>query len=244
MQVLGASRQEKLYKLVVFVPEGHQDEVRMAISAAGAGWIGNYSHCTFQTAGIGTFLPLSGASPFIGQTGQLEKAAEYRLETIVPESVLNQVLRALLQTHPYEEVAYDLYPLSLPGKAYGPGRIGNLAQSMEVNSLAELVKNALKADGIKIIGQLEQRVEKIAVVGGSGAFLIPEAASRGAQVMITGDVKYHEAQEANALGLTVLDAGHRATEMPAVEYLSAFLQENLPELRCKMVSPQPFEFWL
>ena len=117
-------------------------------------------------------LPLSGASPFIGQTGQLEKAAEYRLETIVPESVLNQVLRALLQTHPYEEVAYDLYPLSLPGKAYGPGRIGNLAQSMEVNSLAELVKNALKADGIKIIGQLEQRVEKIAVVGGSGAFLI------------------------------------------------------------------------
>ena len=109
--VLKSTGREDLYKLVVFVPQGYEDAVREAMAAAGAGWIGNYSHCTFQTAGTGTFKPLAGSNPFIGSQGELERVAELRLETVVPRGLLSPVLEAMLQAHPYEEVAYDLYRL-------------------------------------------------------------------------------------------------------------------------------------
>ena len=120
-RILQPAGEDKLFKLVVFVPESHEAHVRKSLGDAGAGWIGNYSHCTFRTAGKGTFRPLEGADPFLGRVGQLEEAAEYRLETIVPQSRLQEVIKAMLASHPYEEVAYDLYPLSNRGRAYGLG---------------------------------------------------------------------------------------------------------------------------
>ena len=243
-QVLGISQREKLIKLVVFIPAGHEDAVRQAVSAAGAGWIGNYSHCTFQTEGTGTFLPLKGAAPYLGRTGQLEKAAEYRLETVVPERLVKPVVQAMLTAHPYEEVAYDLYPLQLAGPGYGPGRIGKLANPGKLSSLAEQVKSVLQLPILRTYGHPGQWIERAAVCGGSGAFLIPEAAAQGAQVLITGDVKYHEVQEAHDLGLAVIEAGHGPTEFPAIECLTAYLQEKMPAVSFKTAEPSWPDFWL
>src|SRR5690606_11145704 len=121
------TEKERNYKLVVFVPETHEYQVRKAIGDAGAGFIGNYSHCTFRTPGTGTFLPQAGANPFLGQVGEMEEAAEFRLETIVPEGLLSPVIDAMLKAHPYEEVAYDVYPLAVEGAVQGSlGRVGNL----------------------------------------------------------------------------------------------------------------------
>lgn len=222
--------QERLLKIVVFVPAGAEDVVRKAMAEAGAGWIGNYSHCFFQSAGTGTFLPGEGTKPYIGRQGALERVDEYRLETIVRESQVKGVVAAMLATHPYEEVAYDLYPLVNKGESLGLGRIGKLAIPLTVHALAAKVKETLGCTTVKIAGDTAKTVSKIAVCGGSGASLAGKALLAGAEVLVTGDVKYHEAQDAKAQGLTVIDAGHFATEqiiVPALaEYLRSYAREQ------------------
>jgi len=212
---------ERLLKLAVFVPEDHVENVRQAIAAAGAGHIGNYSHCTFQVAGTGTFLPLEGTNPFLGEQGKLEYAAEYRLETILPEAAAPRVIDAMVRAHPYEEVAYDLYAMENPGREFGLGRIGRLASPEPFAAFAARVKAALGLDRLRVAGPTDREVATVAVCGGNGANLITAAA--GADVFVTGDVKSHEALEAAALGLTLVDAGHFATERPAVETAAAHL---------------------
>src|SRR5699024_1385996 len=137
---------EKLYKLIVFVPVDYVDDLRNAMSEAGAGHIGNYSHCTYQSPGKGTFKPLEGTNPFIGEKGTLEYVDEYKLETIVPESVLSKVLQAMEQSHPYEEVAYDLYELAQKGKQYGLGPIGTLDEKKTLREFIDQVKEAFNLD--------------------------------------------------------------------------------------------------
>lgn len=203
---------EKLYKLVVFVPVSHIDQVRDAAAGAGAGWIGNYSDCTFQVQGTGTFRPLAGTNPFIGRQGELEKVEEIRLETVVPERLKNNVLTAILKAHPYEEVAYDLYTLANPVSAPGLGRIGKLNTGTSLGELAGRVKSVLNINTVRVGGPTEQPVHKVAVCGGAGASLWKQALSKGADVYITGDIKYHEAQDMLAAGLNFIDAGHFSTE--------------------------------
>lgn len=220
-----AGHREPLYKLVVFVPLTHIDEVREALSQAGAGFIGNYSDCTFRTAGIGTFKPGAGTDPFIGQTGQLEEVEEARLETICPQHLLKAVVDAMLQAHPYEEVAYDLYKLENQGTMFSPGRKGNLPQAIPLGQLAEQVRAKLALPALRIVGEQNNPVQKVAVVGGSGASFIKEVAGQ-ADVLITGDLKYHEAREAAALGLAVIDAGHQATEELVVQEVCQLLAKE------------------
>lgn len=220
-----AGHGEKLLKLVVFVPESHTEDVREAITRAGAGHIGNYSHCTFQTPGTGTFLPLEGTNPFIGQQGKLESVSEYRLETILPEAASRRVVGAMLRAHPYEEVAYDLYPLANKTVVAGLGRIGELSEPLSLSHIIGKVKTGLGLEHVRIAGDGSRLVKKIAVCGGAGGSLISAAAEAGADLFVTGDVKYHEAQEASQLGLTVIDAGHFATERPAMDAVAAYLSE-------------------
>ncbi|MDR3565171.1 MAG: Nif3-like dinuclear metal center hexameric protein [Negativicutes bacterium] len=222
---LVVSQQEKLLKLVVFVPASHSEEVRAAITGAGAGHIGNYSDCTFQTTGTGTFLPLPGTSPFTGQQGKLEYAPEIRLETILPATLSRKVVGAMLQAHPYEEVAYDLYPLENQSPATGLGRLGELAETMTFGEFAAKVKIALQADHVRAVGDSRRLVKIVAVCGGAGASVISQAAAAGADVLVTGDVKYHEAQAAQQMGLAVIDAGHFATERPAVDGIASYLKD-------------------
>jgi dinuclear metal center YbgI/SA1388 family protein len=213
----------QLFKLVVFVPVAHAEAVADALFAGGAGQIGAYDHCSFQAAGIGTFRPGPGTTPFVGIAGRRERVEEIRLETIVPQRRLSRVVEKLLKVHPYEEVAYDLIPLAnqLPGA--GLGRIGRLAAAMSLAELGDRVKTLLGCSSVRLVGRPEQSVVRIAVCGGSGAGLIAEAQRRGADVLVTGDIKYHEARQAEDLGLALLDAGHFATERLAATELATRL---------------------
>ena len=211
----------QLLKLVVFVPVAHAEAVAEALFAAGAGQIGGYDQCSFRTTGLGTFRPGPGTTPFLGETGRLERVEETRLETIVPQRRLGRVLERLIKAHPYEEVAYDLVPLANVLPDTGLGRIGRLAEALPLAALAERVKVALDCQSVRLVGTPERVVGKVAVCGGSGAGLIQEARRRGADVLVTGDVKYHEARLAEDLELALLDAGHFATERLAVGKLAA-----------------------
>ena len=132
---IGVAHEDRLLKLVTFIPEGYAERVRQALARAGAGWIGRYSHCSFQVPGTGTFKPLEKSTPFIGQPGKLEKTAEIRLETILPASLHEKVVAALLSSHPYQEVAYDLYPLQLPGKQLGFGLLGLIDPPLKMEEM-------------------------------------------------------------------------------------------------------------
>lgn len=226
IKVLNPDKFENLFKLVFFVPETHLDSVRTAVTGAGAGWIGNYSDCTFSVGGTGTFKATQGCNPFIGEVGTLEKTPEIRLETIAAEKQISKVIRAALQAHPYEEVAYDVYPLANRVNQLGLGRIGELPAPVTLLSFMDIVKKALGINTLKYSGNSQALVQKVAVCGGSGASLIHKSEFSGADVLLTGDVKYHEAQEASALGLNLVDAGHYATEYPAVVRLAELLSRQ------------------
>jgi len=210
-----------LLKLVVYVPATHADVVAEALFAAGAGEIGAYDQCSFRVAGTGTFRPGPGTTPFIGSAGRREQVEELRLETIVPQRRLGRVLEKMFKAHPYEEVAYDLVPLSNQLPAAGLGRIGRLTAPLSLEVLSDRVKTVLGCANLRAVGELSRMVGKVAVCGGSGAGLIHEAQRRGADVLVTGDIKYHEARQAEELGLALLDAGHFATERLAARELAA-----------------------
>jgi dinuclear metal center YbgI/SA1388 family protein len=225
--VLHKVSEEPYMKLVVFVPRGHEDAVRGALAAAGAGHIGNYSHCTFQSPGTGTFLPLEGANPFLGERGRLEHADELRLETILPESLVSGAVRAMISAHPYEEVAYDLYPLANAGRPRGHGRIGRLAEPVTLGALAGRLKAALGLTQVTAVGNLDGIIRMVAVGAGAGGDLVAHASRQGADVLITGDVKYHTAQDALDAGLSMIDIGHYHSERIVVGPLAAWLRERL-----------------
>lgn len=227
IQVLNPDKPEKIYKLAVFVPDSHFDQVRYAITEAGAGWIGKYSDCTFSTPGTGTFKASDICNPFIGKPGVLEKASEIKVETVIKENQIERVVRAMLKAHPYEEVAYDVYPLVNDAGSLGLGRIGRLEKPMVFKEFLDLVKNSLNVSVVRFGGDVSASVKKIAVCGGSGAGLIRKAVFAGADVLVTGDLKYHEAQDALSLGLAFVDAGHYATEAPIITVLDNYLKKSL-----------------
>lgn len=218
--------QDELMKLVVYVPESHVNEVRTAISEAGAGYIGNYSHCTFQTEGQGTFKPLEGTSPYIGATDQLEFVKEVRIETVIQQSNANPIIQAMKVKHPYEEVAYDLIPLQNKGKEFGLGRIGILNNPMKLGQLAEHIKEVLDLSHVRVTGEMDREIKKVAILGGSGEKYINQARKMGADVLITGDMTFHTAQDADEMGLAVIDAGHYI-EKVMKEVTKQYLIENL-----------------
>lgn len=221
--VLHQTGRARFYKLVVFVPVGHEEKVRSAVLETGAGWIGNYSHCSFMTRGMGTFKPLSGSHPFYGRTGKLEQVEEVRLETIVPAGVLEKTVGAMLDSHPYEEVAYDVLPLENRGTACGLGRVGRIAEPMSLSQFAGNVKEVLGLPVVRLGGITDSTVNTVAVCGGSGADLWPDALNAGADTIVTGDVKYHMAQEIVAAGMNFIDAGHYGTESVVLPVLLKYL---------------------
>lgn len=217
-------------KLVVFVPVGHEDAVADALFSAGGGQIGAYDQCSFRSSGEGTFRPGPGTQPYIGTVGQREKAEEIRLETIIPKRKLLRVLEKMQKAHPYEEVAYDLLPLQNQVPGAGLGRIGRLAQQASLGEFAARVKDFLGCDHLRLIGADQMPVRKVALCGGSGAFLLQTAHRQGADVLVTGDVKYHEARQAEELGIALIDAGHFATEQLMIEQVTQSLQAAARQL--------------
>lgn len=224
-KILDVTNTETLYKIVVYVPKTHEDKVREALGKSGAGHIGNYSDCTFNTDGKGTFRPLEGTNPFIGEFDKLEVVDEVKIETIVPQRILGGVISAMIKAHPYEEVAYDLYKLENKGSAVGLGRIAALKESMSLKELSMMIKEKLNMDALRFVGSLDTNIKKVAVVTGSGADLAKKAQRSGADVLITGDVKYHDAQDAIDAGMCIIDCNHFESEDIFKDVMKRFLDD-------------------
>ncbi|MCM3566588.1 Nif3-like dinuclear metal center hexameric protein [Neobacillus mesonae] len=211
-EVLVPTFETSLKKLVVFVPSSHAEEIRKVLGDAGAGFIGNYSHCSFTAEGTGRFMPGEGTTPYIGQTGHLEEVEEVRIETVVPEHLLKKTISSMLKAHPYEEAAYDIYPIDLKGEVLGLGRIGKIAE-MTLGDFAEKVKRDLEVDRVRVVGDLNEKVRKVAVLGGDGNKYFYQAKMNGADVYVTGDIYYHTAHDAMMQGLNIVDPGHNVEKV-------------------------------
>lgn len=203
-------------KLVTFTPHDATAGVLAAVSAAGAGHIGDYDQCSFQVAGTGTFRPSAAANPAVGQRQRRNEVAEDRVEVVVRRADLAAVVEALLAAHPYEEVAYDCYPLVAAPAGKGIGRVGRLPQSLPLRTVADRLATGLPSPHLRVVGALDRRVERVAACGGAGDGLIAAASAAGADVYVTGDLRHHPALDAATTGLTLIDAGHYATEAPAL----------------------------
>lgn len=230
-RVLDKVYSQEYAKLVVFVPIGYERPVLDAITDMGAGWIGNYSHCTFRTEGLGTFKPLEKAHPFIGRPGNIEEVREVRIETIVRRQQLDAVISAMLQAHPYEEVAYDVYPLDNEIETVGLGIIGSVHEAMPLSEYVSYVKERLNVPVVKVVGRIDKIIRAVAVCGGSGKDLVDKAISAQADVFITGDIGYHDALKIKESGLALIDAGHYSTEHLIIPRLASSLQEALEALQ-------------
>ncbi len=222
-QVLAPDEQGTFFKLVTFVPDDYLRPLRAALSAAGAGKIGNYEECSFALAGTGTYSPQAGAVPMQGETGKLEEADEFRLEMRVPAAAISNVLKALRQNHPYDEVAFDLFRTFSQGDDLGIGVIGFLSRPVPVGDFLEKIKQTVGNTPLHVTGPEEGEIEVVAVAGGSTADFVPAAATCGAQLFIGGDLKYHNLLEYSD-SMVCVDPGHRASEHPGVERLADTLR--------------------
>jgi dinuclear metal center YbgI/SA1388 family protein len=216
-----------LKKLYSFVPVDHLDKVRNALFTAGAGEIGNYNECSFQTPGTGTYKPGEGTNPFAGKPGQRHEEKEARLEVIFPAPLEPIVLKALVESHPYEEVAYDIIQLTNPFSQVGSGLIGELPSGMEELEMLKRLKELFKIPVIRHSPLLNKSVKKVAVCGGAGSFLISSALQLKADMYITGDVKYHEFFDANG-ALLLADIGHFESEQYTIDLLYDILAKKFP----------------
>ena len=234
---------EKYYKLVVYVPDGYEEEVREAICANGAGWIGKYSDCSFRCQGKGTFKPLEGTKPFLGEINNIHKADEWRLETIVPAGRLNNVIAAMLKAHPYEEAAYDVFEQAFSAKERSIGRVGEIAQECTLKEFLARVAKSTGAENLSYSGNLNRKLKKAALCGGSGCSYLTEAKKIGADVYLTGDVKFHDFQLAKELDIALIDGGHFHTEHLIVEKMKQYLQEKFPEVVFELYNEQDFRLF-
>jgi dinuclear metal center YbgI/SA1388 family protein len=225
-QVL-APKSSTLKKMYSFVPLDHAEEVRNALFHAGAGWIGNYSEASFNAEGMGTYKAGPGANPFAGKMGERHAEKEIKIEVIFPGHLQAQVLEALLEAHPYEEVAYDLVDLANPGKAVGSGLVGRLPASMEEEDFLAFVKDRFQLSLIRHTRLNKRPVQKIALCGGAGSFLIFNALDAGADFFISSDFKYHEFFDANDR-LVLADIGHFESEQFTIDLFYDILREKFP----------------
>lgn len=242
----------RLDKLVTFVPREAADAVRAALAGAGAGAVGDYDSCSFSTSGEGRFRPLAGADPAIGRVGGLEVVDEVRIEAVLPRGRRTAVVRALLDVHPYEEVAFDVTEVADPGTATaGTGRVGTL-EPMSLRDFAERVAGALPqtAHGVRVAGDHARVVRRVAVCGGSGDFLLDGLAGSDADVYLTSDLRHHRAgefREDAALqgGPALVDVAHWAAEWTWLPVLRERLVEALGdtvEARVSTLCTDPWQF--
>lgn len=218
-------RQNSLMKLIVFVPVNDAEKVREAIFTAGGGHIGNYSECSFNIKGTGTFKPGEGTNPHTGQVGKRETTDEERVEVIFPVYLKEKLVNAMTEAHPYEEVAYDLIALNNYFQEVGSGLIGDLPADMDEREFLQLIKDQFNLQVIRHTPLLEKKVKKVALCGGAGSFLIKNASSLGADFYVTSDVKYHEFFDAENK-MVIADIGHWETEQFTTELLYDVLQSK------------------
>jgi dinuclear metal center YbgI/SA1388 family protein len=216
-----------LRKIVTFCPSDQAEKVRQALFKAGAGHIGNYDNCSFNTEGSGTFRALENANPFIGSIDELHFENEIRIETIFPSYNQSAIVRALLASHPYEEVAYDIYRIENEIPGAGSGMIGELSQPENEPDFLQRIKELIGGSTIRHTAFTGKQINQVALCGGSGSFLIKDALLAGADIFITGDIKYHDFFLAEGQ-ILLADIGHYESEQFTKELLFTLLTEKFP----------------
>ncbi|HMM10624.1 MAG TPA: Nif3-like dinuclear metal center hexameric protein [Bacteroidales bacterium] len=214
-----------LCKLVTFCPIDHAQVVRSAMFDAGAGHIGNYDSCSFNAQGSGTFRAQADAKPFVGTIGEVHSEPEVRIETILPLHLAGSVVSAMKRAHPYEEVAYDLYPLLNGHQRVGSGMVGVLEKSMSAHAFLEHVQAVLGTPVLRHTDAYGKFIKRVAICGGSGAFLLPDARRSGADAFVTSDLKYHDFFDA---GLLLIDGGHYETEQFTTQLMANMIKKKFP----------------
>jgi dinuclear metal center YbgI/SA1388 family protein len=239
---------DRALKLVTFVPADRVAPLNEALFAAGAGVIGRYSSCSFRSPGTGTFFGEEGADPAVGKAGRLEEAPEVRVEMVVPASRSAAVVRALRSMHPYEEPAFDLIPLEAPPAGLGPragrgmGRVGSVSP-VDASALVDRVKRELGVKHVLVAGNRERVVSRVAVCAGSGGDFVPDAIDANVGLLLTGELRHHDALRAVHGGLVVVCALHSASERPALATLAAALTARLTGVGVSIsrADREPFE---
>lgn len=219
-------KSDSLSKLVTFCPTQQAEEVRQAIFSAGAGNIGNYDECSFNATGTGTFRAGENATPAVGSINEQHHEPEVKIETIVENHQINKVVRALIAAHPYEEVAYDIYPLKNKLSIVGSGLIGELSEEVESLSFLKSLKSTLKTDCVRHTNITQQKIKTVALCGGSGSFLLNNAIAQKADVFITGDFKYHQFFDAEDK-IIIADVGHYESEQFTNELFYDILSKKI-----------------
>ncbi len=237
-------REGHLLKLVTFVPEDHIEGVRAAVFEAGAGTIGNYDHCSFNTQGKGSFRAGEKSKPFAGRKGELHFENELRLETILPRHFKFQVIQALLRSHPYDEVAYDLYPLENNYPLAGMGMIGELNEDWKEKTFLDRLKKVFNIHTLRHTQCLGKAIRKVAVCGGAGSSLLPDAMRAGADIFISSDFRYHDFFEAEKR-ILIADIGHYESEYLVKEVFSDLIKKKFPTFAAQIseVNTNPINFY-
>ena len=233
----------RLLKLVSFIPEDHLEKVSEAVFSAGAGVIGGYEKCSFAAAGNGSFLPGDGTKPFAGEKGKLHYEKEVRFETVLFAHMKSRVVRALLEAHPYEEVAYDLYPLENDNVRTGMGCTGEFSEPLSEIEFLKLLGSVFSAKGIRCSKPTGKEIRKVALCGGAGGQLINEAIASGAGAYVTGDIRYHSFFEAGSK-ILLADIGHFESEKFSTEILYDLIIKKFPTfaLRFSEVNTNPINY--
>lgn len=216
----------QLVKLVTFVPTEYAEAVRQAMFNAGAGVIGNYDSCSFNIQGQGTFRAGDGTNPFVGEKGKIHFEPEVRVETIVPRHILSAVVKAMVEAHPYEEVAYDVYPLDLPYKKAGLGVVGDLPEPMNTIDFVKHVKQQFRAPCVRYTNPVKDFISRVAICGGSAISLLNDAIAANADVFITADVKYHQFFDAENR-IVIIDIGHFESEQFTIDIFYDLLSKKI-----------------
>lgn len=238
-------KESQLRKIATFVPTSHSEKVRSAIFSVGGGSLGKYTECSFNQDGIGTFKPGEGASPFIGELGKRHEENEVKVEVIFPHYLERKIITAMVEAHPYEEVAYDIIPLGNYLSDVGSGIIGTLAEPIEEEKLLADLKKKFGLKVIRHTARINKKIQKVAICGGAGIFLLPTAIAQGADVYITSDVKYHEFFDADGQ-ILLTDIGHFESEQFTIDLLYDILTEKFPTFAVQKteINTNPIQYFL
>jgi dinuclear metal center YbgI/SA1388 family protein len=232
-----------LSKLVTFVPDQYAEKVRLALFNSGGGSIGNYDECSFNMTGTGTFRPGNGSNPFTGKIGERQHEKEERVEIIFESHSQSKILQALFESHPYEEIAYDIYKLDNQYQLIGSGMTGELNEPQDEMTFLKHVKTTMKAGSLRHTPLLGKPVKKIAICGGSGSFLLPDAIGASADVFITADFKYHQFFDADKK-IVIADIGHYESEQFTIEMIKTLISEKFSTFAVRLteVKTNPVQY--
>lgn len=226
-------RKNELIKIAVYVPASHEEKVCNAMFDAGAGNIGLYSNCSFNSKGTGTFTAGKNSNPFVGETEKMHNEDEVKIETVATKNNLHAIKTAIIKNHPYEEVAYDIYSIENEYMKAGSGMMGYLLEPVSHNCFYKMLKDVFLLKFIRTTKPVSEKISKVALCGGAGSFLLGDAIANQADIFISGDFKYHQFFDADGK-ITIADIGHFESEQFTVEIFYDIIKKKLPNFAAQI----------